>query len=58
MSEDWRKAKVTPTFKHDKNEDPGNYSPVSLILIPRKDDGIINHGNYFQPHEGQESHQK
>jgi len=26
VSEDWRKASVTPVFKKGNNEDPGNYS--------------------------------
>ena len=33
MPEDWRKARVTPTFKKGKKEDPGNYRPVSLTSI-------------------------
>jgi len=36
MSEDWRKAKVTPIFKKGKKEDPGNYRMVSLTSIPGK----------------------
>ena len=33
VPEDWRKASVTPVFKKDKKEDPGNYRPVSLTCI-------------------------
>jgi len=36
VSEDWRKANVTPVFKKGKEEDPGNYRPVSLTSIPGK----------------------
>jgi len=36
VSEDWRKANVTPVFKKGKKEDPGNYRPVRLISIPGK----------------------
>jgi len=35
MTEDWRKANVTPVFKKGK-EDPGNYRLVSLTSIPGK----------------------
>ncbi|PKU40376.1 rna-directed dna polymerase from mobile element jockey-like [Limosa lapponica baueri] len=33
VSEDWRKANVTPFFKEGKKEDPGNYRPVSFTSI-------------------------
>jgi len=36
VSEDWRKANVTPIFKKGKKEDPGNYRSVSLTFIPGK----------------------
>jgi len=36
VPEDWRKANVTPVFKKGKEEDLGNYRPVSLTSIPRK----------------------
>jgi len=36
MSEDWSKASVTPIFKKGKEEDPGNYRPVSFTSIPAK----------------------
>lgn len=32
---DWKLAKV-PVFKKGRKEDPGNYSPVSLTLVPGK----------------------
>ena len=35
VSEDWRKANITPVFKKGK-EDPGNYKPVSLNSMPEK----------------------
>ncbi|GAB0207209.1 mitochondrial enolase superfamily member 1 [Grus japonensis] len=36
VREDGRKANVTPVFKKGKEEDPGNYRPVSLTSIPGK----------------------
>ncbi|KAK4827590.1 LOW QUALITY PROTEIN: hypothetical protein QYF61_019492 [Mycteria americana] len=33
---DWRKANVMSIFKKGKEEDPGNYTPVILTLIPGK----------------------
>ncbi|GAB0203741.1 mitochondrial enolase superfamily member 1 [Grus japonensis] len=36
VPEDWRKANVTLVFKKGKEEDPGNYRPVSLTSIPGK----------------------
>ncbi|GAB0182767.1 mitochondrial enolase superfamily member 1 [Grus japonensis] len=36
VSEDWRKANVTPVFKKGRKEDAGNYRPVSLISTPGK----------------------
>jgi len=36
VPEDWRKANGTPAFRKGKEEDPGNYRPVSLTSIHRK----------------------
>ncbi|NXR49252.1 RTJK polymerase, partial [Hippolais icterina] len=32
--DDWKLANVTPNHKNDRKEDPGNYRPVSLTLVP------------------------
>ena len=38
VPEDWRanRANVVPVFRKGKKEEPGNYRPISLILIPDK----------------------
>ena len=36
VPKDWRKAIVTPVFKKDKKEDPGNYRLDSLTSIAGK----------------------
>ncbi|KFV81194.1 RNA-directed DNA polymerase from mobile element jockey, partial [Struthio camelus australis] len=36
VPEDWKKANVTPSSKKGKEEEPGNYRPVSLTSIPGK----------------------
>ncbi|KFO93287.1 hypothetical protein N320_11567, partial [Buceros rhinoceros silvestris] len=33
---DWRLAHVTPIYKKGPKENPGNYRPVSLTLVPGK----------------------
>ena len=36
VPEDWRLADVTPIYKKGSKEDPRNYRPVSLTLVPGK----------------------
>lgn len=33
---DWMKVNVTHVFRKGKEESPGNYRPMGLIVIPRK----------------------
>jgi len=33
---DWKLASAVPIFKQGKQEDPGNYKPVSLTSVPGK----------------------
>jgi len=36
VPDDWRIANVTSVYKKGRKEDPGNYTPVSLTLVPDK----------------------
>jgi len=36
VPDDWKLANVMPIYKKSQKEDPGNYRPVSLILVPGK----------------------
>jgi len=36
MTEDQRKENISPIFKKDKKEGPGNYRLLSLNLIPKE----------------------
>ncbi|KAK4820823.1 hypothetical protein QYF61_007217 [Mycteria americana] len=36
VPDDWRLANVTSIYKKGRKEDPGNYRPVSLTLVPGK----------------------
>ncbi|KAK4831660.1 hypothetical protein QYF61_018627 [Mycteria americana] len=31
---DWRLANVMPIYRKGRKEDPGNYRPISLTLVP------------------------
>lgn len=34
VSTDWERENVTPIFKKESNENPGNYWPVALTSVP------------------------
>ena len=36
VPEDWSLANVAPIYRKGRKEDPGNYRPVSLTLVPGK----------------------
>jgi len=36
VPDDWKKGKIAPNLKKDRNEDPGSYQPVSLTSVPGK----------------------
>ena len=36
VPDDWRKGRVTPTYKKGNKWNPGNYRPVSLTSVPGK----------------------
>lgn len=57
VSNNWRRANVTPVFKKDKKEDQGNNRLGQHHLSPWECDRASNPGNNFQAHERQENNQ-
>jgi len=49
VTDDWRIASVTPTYKKGRKEDPGSYRPVRLTSVPGKITECIHQACAGQP---------